>query len=272
VLACLACTTACGFHSATPTDAVDGSIEVDSRIEIDASIPLDAAVDGPPVRIRDGLIGLWAFDEVAGATVNDTSDRPTKVPLTVSVGSVTFANGTMTPDGVAVIASGQVPRLNADVRATGAVTLEAWVMPALASQGTEAKPVLVAGLCSSVVSRNISILQAGTRWVARIRTTPDRDGKPDLVSTTDIVPGVMTHLVVVADATQRVLYVDGKLDQTDPTPAAPLGWELAYKMALGNELAQGRQWMGTFALVAMYQQALSQALVDTNFELGANGP
>jgi hypothetical protein len=105
-----------------------------------------------------------------------------------------------------------------------------------------------------------------------VRTTADANGGPDLTSSTDITPGAMTHLVVVADATQRILYVNGKADAVDPAPGPPLNWDTSYKMVLGNELAQGRQWTGTFALVAMYNQALTGALVTTNYSAGPNGP
>jgi len=252
----------CGFQS--PVGAVD------------ANKPIDAAPDapdtGPATRTRTGLIGLWEFDETTGATtIADTSDSTTKVPLTVTVGAVTFSGGTMTPNGVAVIASAAAPRLNGDVIGSNAVTLEAWVMPSAADQGSMGNPVLIAGLSSNINSRNISILQAGKRWLARVRTTTDVNGKPDLVSTTEITANVMTHLVVVADATQRILYVDGKADDTDPAPGPPLNWDASYAMLLGDEQAQNRQWAGTFALVAMYKQALSSALITMNHGAGPNG-
>lgn len=276
VLACLACTTACGFQSgASPVDGarIDGPAPLDAAIDA----PVDAAIDAPPLmRVRDGLIALWEFEQPPGARVTtaaaDTSGAGTPVPLKVSFGTVTFADGMMTPDGVAVVASDPAPHINADVRRGGAVTLEAWVMTPDDDQGTATAPVLVAGLSASVMSRNISILQVGKRWVARVRTTTDKNGKPDLVSATDVVPNKLTHLVVVADATQRILYVDGQVSFADPVFAAPLTWDSAYRMTLGNEYVRGRQWTGTFALVALYQKALSKAQVDTHFKLGANGP
>jgi hypothetical protein len=251
---------------------------------IDASdatkVPLDGAVDapdtGPSSRTRTGLIGLWEFNETAGTTIGDTSGDTPAVTLTVTPpGIVTFSAGTMTPVGMDVISSGQARvHLNADVIGAHAVTLEAWVMtsPGGGNQGTVAAPVVIAGLCSSVYARNIALLQAGKRWVARVRTTIDVNGGPDLTSSTDITPGAMTHLVVVDDATQRILYVNGKADAVDPLPGPPLNWDSSYKMVLGNELAGGRQWTGTFALVAMYKQALTSAQVTTNYGAGPNGP
>ena len=242
--------------------------------------PVDAppiAPDAPPLtRVRDNLIGLWTFDEAPGSAVTtpaaDTAGAGRPVPLKVSFGTVTYANGALTPDAVAVIASDPVPHLNDDVKHAGSVALEAWVTASIADQGTPTAPVVVAGLDASVVSRNISILQVGKRWVARVRTTPDKNGAPDLVSTTDVVANRLTHLVVVADATQRILYVDGDVAFSDPVTGAPLGWDSAYRMVLGNEVARGRQWAGSFALVAVYRAALSKLQVDTNFKVGPDSP
>ncbi|MEO7733791.1 MAG: LamG-like jellyroll fold domain-containing protein [Kofleriaceae bacterium] len=277
VLACLACTAACGFHSAAaPVDATtaDSPITVIDAPPIDASpIEPDAA---PLARVSDGLIGLWTFSEAPGIAVTttaaDTSATGRPVPLKVSFGTVTYADGNVTPDGVAVLASDPLPHLNADVKRSAGVTLEAWVITSTDDQGTPAAPVVVAGLDASVVSRNISILQVGKRWVARVRTTADKNGGPDLVSATDVVANQLTHLVVVADAAQRILYVDGEVSFADPVPGAPLGWDPAYRLVLGNELVRGRQWAGSFALVAMYQDALSKLQVDRNFTVGPDSP
>jgi hypothetical protein len=277
VLAYLACTAACGFHSAA--GPVDAPITADAPI-----VEIDAAIDAPPIepdaapltRVRDGLIGLWTFDEAAGVAVTtaaaDTAATDHPVPLNVRFGTVSYADGMMTPDAVAVVASDPAPHLNADVMRNGGVTLEAWVMASQADQGTPTAPVVVAGLDASIVSRNISILQVGKRWVARVRTTTDKNGAPDLVAATDVVANQLTHVVVVADATQRILYVDGQVAFADPVPGAPLRWDAAYRMVLGNEFVRGRQWAGSFALVAVYQAALSKLLVDTNFKVGPNSP
>lgn len=267
MLAFLACTVGCGFQS-------PAGIGRDAGIDM----AIDMAPDGDSsMRTRTGLIGLWEFDETGGMTVHDTSDLTAKVALTVGPGTVTFSSSMMTPDGLAVITSSNMPHLDTDVNAAHAVTLEAWVMPSAADQGSLAAPRVIAGLCSKgPTRRNISLLQAGRRWVARVRTALDPagrfddNGKPDLISSVDITPGAMTHLVVVADATQRILYVDGRADATDALPGAPSGWDASYKMALGNELSMDRQWAGTFALVAMYNRALSKELVGMNFHAGAN--
>jgi hypothetical protein len=276
VLACLACTAACGFHSAAgPVDASasDGpEVALDAAIDA-APLPPDAR---PPSRARDGLVGLWTFDEPAGTAVTttaaDTASAGAPVPLKVVFGTVSYAGGAMTPGDLAVVTSDPAPHLNTDVVRGFAVTLEAWVRTDRADQGTASAPAMVAGLSASIVSRNISLLQIGTHWVARVRTTADKNGQPDLTSSAEIVPDHLTHLVVVADATQRVLYVDGEVAFADPVAGAPRSWDTSYRMLLGNELSGNRQWAGSFALVAVYARALSKPQIDTNFALGPDGP
>jgi hypothetical protein len=252
----------CGFHSsAAAVDAGDGIP--------DAAPPDMAPPDmARPERTRLGLIGLWELDEIAGTTIADTSDVTPKVPLTIGPGMATFSAGTMTPIGDTVISSAPAPHFNRDVMLSGAVTLEAWVSPALAQQGAPGKPVVVSGLSASINARNISLLQDGKRWVGRVRTTVDVNGGPDLSSATDVIAGAMTHLVIVSDATQRILYVNGRPDYLDPTPSAQSNWDQAYKMVLGDESSGNRQWAGTFALVAIYQRALTAAEVQTSYEAG----
>lgn len=260
---CLACA-ACGFQGAAERDA-----SIDTAPPPDAALA-DAPIDGvTPGRTRDGLIALWTFDDAQGTTVADTSDSASKVPLSVTTGTATFAAGRMSPNGTAVIASAATPHVNTDVINARAVTLEAWVVPSASAQGADAQPAMVAGLCSSIVSRNISILQSGTHWVARIRTTSDRDGKPALVSTAAVTAGALTHVVIVSDATHRALYINGALDVADAQPTPPTGWDRTYKVALGNELAQGRQWTGAFDLVALYQRALTPTEIAAAYAAGA---
>lgn len=252
----------CGFHGPS-AGAGDGGVSDGS-----GGGP-DAPPDTMAMRTRVGLVGLWEFNDADGTTIADTSDATPKVPLVVTRGTVAFANGTMTPVGISVIASAARPHLNVDAQTSGAVTLEAWVSPVSGQQGQSGAPAVVAGLDGNLTPRNISLLQVDKRWVGRVRTTPDLTGGPDLPSTTDITAGAMVHLAVVADASQRILYVNGQPDAVDAAPSPLYMWDQSYAMVLGNETPAGnRQWSGTFALVAVYARALSAYEIQTNYAAG----
>ena len=49
------------------------------------------------------------------------------------------------------------------------VTLEAWVAPRAAFQGTVLQPTFIAGLADSVTQRDVVLLQSGGLWSARAR-------------------------------------------------------------------------------------------------------
>lgn len=230
--------------------------------------------DGMFERTRDGLIGAWTFDDQAGPTVHDSSGVGIAVDLQAN-GAVTFGQGMMTvaaANPAIVVASPTAVHFNADIQSSNAVTLEAWVSPSLDTQGMVKQPVVVAGLCSTVASRNISLLQGGDRWLGRVRTNMvDVDwanGGPDLLPMPmKKVATTMTHLVVVADSTTRALYVNG--DKLAETPAqAPIGWDASYKMVMANEISLYRPWVGTYALVALYNRALPEPEIMQNFLAG----
>jgi hypothetical protein len=163
--------------------------------------------------------------------------------------------------------------LSQEVLTGQGVTLEAWVSPAAATEGTVAAPATIAGIDSSTVSRNISILQAGDQWLGRVRTNMTdpqwQNGGPDLLPAPSVVvAGVMTHVVLVADATTRALYVDGELIASTPGEA-PFKWDGSYKMVLANDNnTLMRAWAGTYALVALYDRALGSDEIEANFIAG----
>jgi len=115
------------------------------------------------------------------------------------------------------------------------------------------------------------LLQAGDKWVGRVRTTTNQDGTPSLLSTSVASTLAMTHLVLVADATQRILYVDD-VPEAIGIPGAPMGWDTSHVMALLDEPPHGRQWLGSLALVALYDRALSVDEVHQNFMSGPDAP
>lgn len=275
VLAFLACTVGCGFQSRATGD-VDASVPDAAPVdapELDAfEPPIDAPPDAPEMgRTRAGLIGLWEFDEATNPlalTTADTSGVEPPVTLNATFNTMTIGSGAMSPNGIAVITSPPRPRLDQQAMTARAVTLEAWVKPSLAEQGSLEQPAVVAGLNGTIKTRNISLMQAGTKWLARVRTTADQNGGPDLLSDVDVAADTMTHLMVIADSTQRVLYVNGVLAASTMPPGPPLAWDQAYAMTLGNEGSGNRQWTGTFALVAIYARALGTEQVTNHYNAG----
>ncbi|HEX4492957.1 MAG TPA: LamG domain-containing protein [Acidimicrobiia bacterium] len=236
----------------------------------------DASNDGNSGgRVTSGLVALWTFDDGGGSVANETSGVLPAVPLSISKGAVTWGAGTMTVAGPTLLLSdvGSATRLSQAVLGGHGVTLEAWVDPAASSEGSPTTPATVAGIDSSVSSRDISIFQVGDQWMGRVRTNMTdpawQNGGPDLLPAPNVVvAGVMTHIVLVADDTNRALYVDGQQIASTP-PEAPFKWDGSYKMVLANDNnTLMRAWTGTYALVAVYDRALGSAEIEANFIAG----
>ncbi|MEO8706925.1 MAG: LamG-like jellyroll fold domain-containing protein [Kofleriaceae bacterium] len=257
--------TACAFEPppAIPTDARPDTIDV----------PIDQPPSSP--RVTTGLIGFWTFNDGAGSTTAiDTAPSGAAVPLKIEVGGAvgapSFTGGTVLATTPARMISAKSTHLPSDC--TTGVTLEMWLRPHTDMQGTATEPRFVAGLATNVAKRDVVLLHAGNTWLGRVRTTAAESGTPSLVSVSAPTSFAMTHVVLVADGAQRKLYVNNIPEAIDPVTGPPLAWDLTSVMALFDEPAGGRQWVGEFAMVALYQRGLDPAEVQQNFDAGADAP
>lgn len=226
-----------------------------------------------PQRVQQGLIGFWTFNDPNGSAIAaDTSGNALPVALDVEVNPSsglnppTFLSGTLVVNTFARLLSAENTHLNGDCIRAGAVTLEVWATPAIVNPDPS-EPLFVAGLAANVNERNIALLQTGNHWEGRVRTTAAIDGTPALVSTSIVSSTAFTHIAIVVDSTQRVMYINDS-SQAVGTPGLLTDWSPNYRMTLVNEAAGGRNWPGTLALVALYDRALTRQEVHQNFQAG----
>lgn len=257
---------ACGFE-------VVGMTPDDARMPDMGPPPEGIDMSMPQGRVTTGLVGLWTFNDQAGSTfAMDSSGKQPAVPAEIFTGGMIFApafsNGRLVATTIARVFTQESSRLAMDCIAGGGATLEAWAMPQFDVEGTSAEAAFVVGLAANVGSRNIAILHAGNRWRGLVRTSAAMDGTPALESTTAPTIASLTHIVVVADATQRKLYINGVMEATS-APSALQGWNPTYPMAMFDEYQHARQWTGALALVALYDHALSEADIMRNFSAGS---
>jgi hypothetical protein len=231
----------------------------------------DSSIDTPTSpRVVDSVLAQWRLDDGGGMTVTATSGGlPLAIPMN---GPVTWQAGGLHIDGPVQIASGDSRALINMVRAGTGVTLEAWLTTDNATQGMAdyAAPVTIS---VSVNARDATIEQIGGSWTGRIRTTDpgvDKNGAPRIVGGA-VDPTKAQHLVLVADPTQRVLYVDGVAASSTPSGAGAVSmWDNTSRVVFGNERGGGaaHAWAGTVWLVTLYGRALTQAEVMQNFVAG----
>jgi hypothetical protein len=264
VLAFAACSFEHGQHGAVS----DGGVIVDTPVDDDAPI------DGP-ARAKAGLIALYTFDENGGLQVRDTAGAGAPVDLTISDATrITWSPGVLSINAPVIVASQKsVPnRINTTCKATGAMTLEAWVTPAVEMQnGAAGQFARVVTMSLNAVGRNFAIGQQGGAWAAQAQTSnlmTNVQGEPVLSGGT--VETTMTQLVLTVDATGRKLYVNGQLVASDALGGSLDVWKDGYRLGFGAEPSQNNAWRGAFSLVAVYDRVLDDAEILLDFQLGAD--
>ena len=239
---------------------------------IDTPPSIDAPIDGP-TRTTVGLVALYAFDENGGVAVTDTAGVTGPVDLAISDASkVTWTPGALSVDAPVIIASPKsVPnRISMACKATGAMTLEAWVTPALANQnGASGQFARVVTMSVNAGGRNFAIGQQGTAWAAEAMTAnPGTNGQGEPILSAGTVATTPTQLVLTVDATSRQLFIDGQLVAGDALGGNLAGWKDGYRLGFGAEPSLNNPWRGSLSLVAVYDRVLSGDEITRAFTLG----
>jgi hypothetical protein len=130
----------------------------------------DVASNPAPQRVQDGLLILYDFSASDDSLVPDRSgvaqpldlrmDDPKAAKL--SAGGLKIVSNTL-------IHSGQpATRLSDAIRQSGAITIEAWVLPAKTNQSG---PARILTLSRNANERNFTLGQDGDKFEVRLRTT-----------------------------------------------------------------------------------------------------
>lgn len=281
VVLALVVLTGCGFHIAGGSAPVDGDPDdAPARDDSDVDAPddamidprIDAPVDMVPERVTQSLVALYTFQEGSGTTVVDRSGAGTPANLTISDGNkVQWATGTLTmTQATTIMASAPTSaKIVSACRDADAVTLEAWITPRVLDNDTLGR---IATLSSSDSSLAVTLMTIASHYEFRMDgPMTDTNGLPSL-NTLDntVVVNTPRHVVLVtAPGGARRIYLDGQQVAMDSMGGDLSGWGTTnHRFAVGNEINGGREWLGTFDLVAVYARALSQTEVKQNFDAG----
>lgn len=222
-------------------------------------------------RIEDGLIVLYAFDEGSGSTVVDQSFVLPKHDLSIAdPSSVSWSEGHLSIDAQTVLSTaGGASKVVTRAQASGELSVEAWVRPAITTQTGPARIITVS---TSTTLRNFMLGQDGSRYAARFRADGEADwsnGNPTLFSTDGTATTALTHVVYTHSASgDEVLYVDGMQDQSFARTGGLAGWDDTYPILVADEATGDRAWLGELHLIAIYDRALEAAEVEQNFLAG----
>jgi hypothetical protein len=265
-------------------DAVNygsGGVSVDGALASSAQSLGDGLVDTGSERYRGNLIALYEFKEGAGTTARDTSGVAPAMDLLLRDQVSWMSSWGVDLDGGSLLAANAPSRKLYDRIAdpsagTQQYTIEAWITPANIDQGSDS-PVRIVNYSGG--GRNFLLGQAEYNYNVRNRSVhPEaldggQNGLPAL-QTADAdrdAQDRLQHVVVTYDQFRgRRIYVDGRFTG-DPDPIGPArlwNWDPRFAFTLGADPGRGGPWKGQMRLVAIYQQALTDAQIVQNYEAG----
>ncbi len=248
----------------------------------------------PSIRVEEGLLSLYTFNEGSGNTVFDVSgvgdplnleiDTTTGVTggegsqITCSCGScqtcnsqVSWGDGTLNVSSHSLIGSNKVgTKLIDGIQETQEITIEAWIKT---NSLTQSGPARIVTLSADAGNRNFTLGQDGDDYEVRLRTTTTGNngfGKT-VTSTGSQVQTEFSHVVYSRDNTGFAsLYVNNQLVGSNTIDGDFSNWNAGYQFALANELDSTRHWLGSYDLVAIYNQAFDASEVEQNYLAGAS--
>ncbi len=217
-------------------------------------------------RVTAGLLALYTFSG-SGGVVKDVSGVAPALDLAIQLGdggTASVVDGGLAVGAQSIVAS-QSPatKIIAACKASGAVTIEAWITPANTTQSA----ARIAGVGGANGQHDIGLDQYATAYATYMNGT---SGLSRLDTASGSAATLRQHLVTTfaADAT-RIMYVDGVERARDSAPDAALaGWTTSYGVTCANATSLDSGWSGTFHLVAFYGRALTPAEIAQNHAAG----
>ncbi len=227
-------------------------------------------------RVTNGQLALYTFVEGGGTLIRDRGNNGTPVDLNIQNPTAVswLAGGGLKIVTPTLISSSQNARKIADqVRASNAITVEAWIKPANTTQNG---PARIATISTDPSNRNLTLGQGtgdtlSNVYDMRLRTTgTSANGTPSLATGASTLTTALTHVVYTrASNGTAILYVNGQEKGRGTVSGDFSNWNDGYRLALGNELTQDRPWLGDFHLVAIYSRSLPPSEVSRNYLAGA---
>ncbi len=218
-----------------------------------------------------GLLALYGFSEGSGDTVADVSGVGTPLDLTVSnLAAVSWlpGGGISIDSATAIKSAGAASKLINAFQASEALSVEAWVVPGNTTQLGPAR-IVALSLNGFPGGGNLVMGQSTTFFETRLRTNlTNQYGTPSLASPGGTASPQLTHVMYTREASGTShFYVNGVEVATGSQTGNFSNWG-NYQLALANEPAEDRAWLGELHLVSFYDRALTAAEVDLNFVAG----
>ena len=227
------------------------------------------------VRVTNGLQVLYEFKEGQGRQVRDVSGVGEPLNLRIKDESRVAWNSQGLEVNQATVITSESParKVITACRASGELTVEAWIVPSSVQQDGPARILSISG---SKTERNVTLGQGlygnqpADLYMARLRTSQtSTNGLPATITPSGTATRSLTHLVYTRRPNGRAtLYVNGQDRGVLDVTGNLNNWDERMPLLLANELSEDRPWLGLLRLAAIYSRALTAAEVLHNYEAG----
>ena len=272
------CWTDCTANASQMESAIQSFANQVPATQVDASLVASKALRLPDGIVASGgnryaanQIGLWEFKTGRGTVAYDTSGVEPALNLNLS-GDVSWVGGwgINVRSGKAQGSTTASRKLHDLIRATGEYSIEAWVAPGNVTQ-EDARIVSYSG---GTTTRNFMLgqtLYSYDLYSRSSRTNLNGDPKLTTAAADEDLQATLQHVVATFDPIRgRRIYVNGVYTgDADPAAGGTIAdWDDTFAFVLGNEVSGDRPFQGVFRLVAVYNRALTEQQIQTNFQAG----
>lgn len=168
------------------------------------------------------------------------------------------------------ILTADAQKLNQRLKASGQLTIEAWIQP---DNLTQNGPARIVTLSKDSSNRNVTLGQQNDQYEVRLRTTKtSTNGLPGLNAKSKSASTKMTHVVFTRSKDgSTVTYINGKQSSRGKSLGNFANWDGRYQFAIGDEVSGGRSWQGIISSVGIFDSALPADVVADRFGQGPSG-
>lgn len=237
--------------------------------------PLQA--DYPSQVLSHNPVGYWRFNETTAPPAGDaavnsgslgasatgyyqgTASHPVAGALTGRADTAAWYDGT----AGSITA---VPYLEA-MNPSGAFTIEAWLQPAVALEGTALTAALSCGNFGDPRSGWL-IYQSPTGWNFRMYNQAGLATSANITGGSAPTPFTWYHVVAVYDGANAFVYVNGQQAATAAVPSYVSG--RSGKFYIGGRADNSFWWNGGADEVALYDKALTPAEIAAHYQNGTS--
>ncbi|WNJ18594.1 LamG domain-containing protein [Pontibacter sp. G13] len=233
------------------------------------------------VRDSGDLIALYDFSDLSGGVLKDVSGYGTPLNLPISNPSYVSdepCDGARFKYGTIAKSSGNPSKIINALKSTNEVTLEAWVSPERSRCGGYGSSNFyrIVSFSRNTGQRNFTLGHTNSGYGALVRTNDkwyggSSNGYPMLQENHTVQMDQVQHVVYTLDDNgNEALYVDGVKVESGTRIGGLGNWSTnsKYKLAIGNEITNNRDFKGTMYMVAIYSKALTESEVQTNYAAG----